>query len=277
MSITFSSCFFNFNSKFHANTYSEWMKNFFSIVNDFYLVVYTNQESIHHIQANVNNNPRIKIIVQQVEEFYNYKYKDFWIKNHKKNLLLKDRIDWQVNMLWSEKLWFVNQTAKKNYFNTEYFGWCDIGYFRNRKSQDTNIEDLKNWSNPQSLANLDWTKIHYGCVNNNIEQLNELRNTILKKNESGLPATPINQNQVSFAGGFFLIHKNKIDWWCKTYEKKLSTYFHNDYLVKDDQLIVADCIFSNMEHFFVYFENTYPLDNWFMFQRILQCKTIIQG
>jgi hypothetical protein len=269
MSITFSTCFYNFNSKFDINTYSEWMKNFFYIVNDFYLVIYTNEEGIQYIEPNINKNPRIKTIIKPVEKFHNYQYKDFWIKNHEKNIVLKDRIDWKVNMLWSEKLWFVNETVKKNYFKTKYFGWCDIGYFRNRNPFDTNISDLQHWSNKKALDKIDWAKIHYACVNNNQEELIHLKNTIINKNSEGLPMTPIDPNQISIAGGFFLVHPNNIQWWCKTYEKKMLTYFHNNYLIKDDQIIIVDCVFSNIEHFFIHFENHPLYDNWFMFQRIL--------
>jgi hypothetical protein len=45
-------------------------------------------------------------------------------------------------MLWSEKISFVKETMDNQYFNTEYYGWCDIGYFRNR-SNDLHTVFLK--------------------------------------------------------------------------------------------------------------------------------------
>ena len=265
MSITFSTCFYNFNSKFDTNTYLQWMNNFFSIVNKFYLVVYTDENGLQYIDT--KNNPRIKVVVKPVEEFHNYRHKDFWIKNHEQNFLLKDRIDWKVNMLWSEKIWFVYDTINKNDFNTDYFGWCDIGYFRNGHS-NTNTNDLQCWANENAVKKIDWSKIHYACVNNNFQQLDDLKKTILNKNDKGLPINPINPNQVSIAGGFFLIHKNKIEWWSSSYEKKILTYFQNNYLVKDDQIILVDCVMTNTDYFKIHIENSH-LDNWFMFQRIL--------
>ena len=47
---------------------------------------------------------------------------------------------------------------------------------------------------------------------------------------------------MSNAGGFFLCHRDKISWWCETYENKLRLYFENKYLVKDAQIIIIDCI-----------------------------------
>ena len=72
MTITFSSCFYIIKSKFDSTTYVQWMNNFISIVNQFNLVIYTDKNSISYI--NTNNNPRIKVIIKPIGEFYNFKY-----------------------------------------------------------------------------------------------------------------------------------------------------------------------------------------------------------
>ena len=46
-------------------------------------------------------------------------------------------------------------------------------------------------------------------------------------------------------------------------------YFDNNYIVKDDQLILIDCILTEIDKFTLYRENHPIYDNWFMFQRIL--------
>ena len=132
MSITYSSCFYIIRSKFEPNIYIEWMNNFLSIVNNFNLVIYTDENSSRYIPHIARENPKIKIIIKPLEEFYNYKYKDYWIENHTNNILLNDKSCWELNMLWSEKIWFVNECIERKYFETEFYGWCDIGYFRNR-------------------------------------------------------------------------------------------------------------------------------------------------
>jgi len=53
------------------------------------------------------------------------------------------------------------------------------------------------------------------------------------------------------------------------FDSKLFKYFINGYLVKDDQIIIADCVFSNLEKFSLFREFQLPYDNWFMFQRFL--------
>ena len=266
MSITFSSCFYIIKSKFDPSIYVEWMNNFISIVNKFNLVIYTDENSCNYI--NTNGNPKIKIIIKPIDQFYNFKYKDYWIENHKKNILLNAKSCWELNMLWSEKVWFVNETHERKYFESEFYGWCDIGYFRNRP-HDTHTKNLLNWSNSEKIMKLDKNKICYACINNDNGYMNYLLKLVNNKNQIGLPVQQIPSHQNSIAGGFFIIHKDKIDWWKNIYGSKLELYFKNNYLVKDDQIILVDCALSNLNDFTLFRENNFPLDNWFMFQRIL--------
>ena len=60
----------------------------------------------------------------------------------------------------------------------------------------------------------------------------------------------------------------KINWWHEAYYNKLQLYFDNNYLVKDDQVIVIDNICSDVKSFCLHMEND-RYDNWFMFQRKL--------
>ena len=266
MLITFSSCFYIIKSKFEPNIYIEWMNNLISMVNNFNLVIYTDENSMKYI--NTRNNEKIKIIIKPFHQFYNYKYKEFWEKNHAKNTLLNEISCWQLNMLWCEKISFVKETIENRYFNTEFYGWCDIGYFRNRNN-DTHSHQLMNWPKSETIDKLDKNKVLYACINNNDIYMNDLVRVIQNKNENGLPIKPIPPFQNSIAGGFFILHKDLMNWWFHTFDNKLSKYFLHDYLVKDDQIILADCIFSNLEKFALFREFNYSYDNWFMFQRIL--------
>jgi hypothetical protein len=244
------------------------MNNFLSIVNNFNLIIYTDENSVKYINTKENQN--IKIVIKEITQFYNYKYKDYWIKNHEKNYLINTKSCWELNMLWSEKISFVNETIKNKYFNTEFYAWCDIGYFRNR-NEDLNTNTLikLGWPNNNTINNFNKNKIYYCCINNDDNYMNSLSKLINNKNNLGLPVIQIPPYQHSIAGGFFIIHKDKIDWWFKTYDSKLELYFKNNYLVKDDQIILVDCILSQQSEFNLFRENNFKFDNWFMFQRIL--------
>ena len=240
------------------------MNNLISIVNNFFLVIYTDENSVKYIKT--NNNPKIKVVIKPLHNFYNYKYKEYWIENHKKNFSLNDVSGWELNMLWSEKIWFVNETFINKYFESEFYGWMDIGYFRNRPN-DLHTKFLSNWGENSSI--LQKEKIIYACINNNDRYVCDLFKLINNKNKFGIPCKPIPPNQNTIAGGFFIIYRERIDWWVHTYDAKLLSYFLNNYLVKDDQIILADCIFSDIDKFLLFREKDIKYDNWFLGQRLL--------
>ena len=268
MSITFSTCWYNFKAKFDLAIYQKWIDNMLTNVNQYNLVIYCDSQGYQQIRQYANN-PRIKIIDKPHNQFYNYRYRSEWINNHEHNYLLKNKIDWKLNMLWSEKVHFVYETMRNKYFDTEFYGWCDIGYFRGRPN-DIPLSEVANWPNPEKVALLQRDKIYYACVQNNPQYMALLEQMVRNKNEVGLPAHPIPHQQVSFAGGFFMCHKSMIEWWRDTYDEKLALYFQHQYLVKDDQIIVADCILSNrVDRFIICTEEDERFDYWFLFQRQL--------
>lgn len=268
MKITFSTCFYVFKTKFDKSVYLEWIDNMLSNVNNYYLVVYTDENTLPYFEKYAAVNDKIKIIIKPIQSFYNYKYKNQWIENHKINHLLNQFSDWEVNMLWSEKTSFVEETVSKKYFDTEMYGWCDIGYFRNREN-DTPMNNLTMWPNDKKIEYLKKNKIYYGFVNKELGFIKFLKRLICDKNENGLLKHMIPPYKNSVAGGFFILHKDKIQWWKNTYDKKLKLYFDNNRLVKDDQFIIVDCIFSDKEENFCLCTENSEYDNWFMFQRLL--------
>ena len=63
-------------------------------------------------------------------------------------------MDWKINMLYSEKINFVKETLQKKYFDTEFYGWCDIGYFRCNQ-ENLPYEQIKNWGLSYKLNKTD--------------------------------------------------------------------------------------------------------------------------
>lgn len=270
MSITFSTCWYKTKAKFDIAVYERWIKNFLFVVDKCNIVIYTNDESNDLVSRLINkkNFTNVKVIKKPFKEFYNYKYLNNWENNHKKNIQLNKITSWYLNMLWCEKVHFVKETMDKKYFDTEYYGWCDIGYFRNRLN-DTNVGRLSKWPNSERIRNLNKDKIYYACINNNDDYIQQLFRLVMNKNSDGLPINKIPPNQLSIAGGFFIGHRDKITWWRDMFDNKLNLYFKHDELVKDDQIIIADCVFSNLKHFHLCKEKSPNFDNWFLFQRFL--------
>lgn len=267
-SITFSTCFYQFSkSKFDNTQYFIWINNFLSNVNHFNLVVYTDIQSLFYFIQYLNN-PRIQLILKPITNFYNYQYREQFERNHLANPFLNTVIDYTINMLWCEKIHFVNETIQNKYFDTESYGWCDIGYFRERTT-DMKRHELANWCSPQIVQTLAKDKIHYALIQENVDLVNLVKNCVETKNENGLPCVPIPPNQVSVAGGFFILHRDLAEWWRTEFDRKLRLYFEHNYLVKDDQIIIADCVFSDPDRFILHTESNPKYDVWFLFQRVL--------
>jgi len=281
MTVIFSTCWYIFKAKFDPSIYQGWIHNMLSNVNNYHLVVYCDNVSYGFIEPYLKN-PRIKAVIKPIEEFSTYGLKELWIDNHSQNILLNQKVDWRLNILWCEKLAFVRQTIRERYFRdllssveknaicdeAIWYGWCDIGYFRGR-SNDSPTSTLTNWPSDEAVDKLDTTKIYYACVNNNQQYVQQLWQFINDRTGKGLPRFPIPDNQISIAGGFFLGKVENLLWWHDTFYSTLSRYFENGRLVKDDQIIVADGVFSNVDRFALCVENDPRYDNWFMFQRTL--------
>ena len=263
MLATFATCWYSLNSKFPTDTYLHWMRHMLAEINTYYLVLFTDAEGEallrEHFAPYYFANPNLKIVQKPCEQWYNYKYKDQWIKNHKKNSLLNGKSEWKLNMLWAEKTNFVNETRIQQYFPpTEFYGWCDIGYFREGS--------CPSFPAASKLNALNKNKIYYAYVCSKT-QLDKLQTIVEQKNTLGLPASPIPPEQVSVAGGFFIAHHSKIAGWQKMFDEKLALYFKHDYLVKDDQIIIIDCILSEPKRFELICEPDPRENPWFTFRR----------
>lgn len=258
--LTLVTCWYILKSKFDVKTYLRWIDNMLSNVFNYNLVIFSDENSYKHIIKYLTN-PNIRLIIKPIEDFYTYKYKDYWEKNHILNYELNSKIEWRLNMLWSEKIYFVYETIQNKYFDTQYYAWCDIGYFRE--------DSVRNWPNKEKIKSLNPNLIYYNNVQLNVNKIKHLKQMILNKNEHNLPRIPIPPDQVSFGGGFFVLHKDKIDYWKTLFYDKLLLYFEHGYLVKDDQIIIVDCILSNLEYFKIIRENNKKCDNWFAFVRYL--------
>ena len=270
--ITFSTCWYPFKAKYDFATYAQWIRNMLSNVRTYNLVIYTDEAGLasFNFDAYAAVNPRIRVIIKPFESFRNYAIKDLWIANHAKNTQINELVDWRVNALWSEKVHFVNETVNQKYFHTDYYGWYDIGYFRCRNKQDLSMSQLRGWPNPGKIAVLNPAKIYYACVNNDWTQIEQCIKTINQTPQTNKP-NELDPCLSFIAGGFFMLHKSKAEWWAITYDAKLHQQLTSKRVVKDDQQIIVDCVFSKdtQSNFYICHEKENRYDNWFLFQRAL--------
>lgn len=280
--ITLVTAWYDFKNKFDLATYDRWMSNIISNSNKFNLVIYTDAISstiFSQYRGDIERN-NIKIIIKEIDEFYTKKYNWENNQNHPDNPL-KNAVSYKLNMLWNEKINFVRDAYKNQYFNTKIWGWCDIGYFRCRNGLDISREELQNWPSQEKISNINDDYIYYTAVNSlcgcdrdtlpccNNGYFNKLACHIKNKNSVGLPITPIPENQVSIAGGFFLTNGKNINWWHDAFYNKLDLYFEHNYLIKDDQIIVINCIVDNYKKFCLIQQPRFGYDRWFAFANYL--------
>ena len=174
-------------------------------------------------------------------------------------------------MLWAEKVHFVNDARQNPYFPlTQFYGWCDIGYFRDDVKDD--VKDI-NWPNHLKLISLK-KGIHYACIENDHLNFTSLKKDIQNhydnKNNNNLNLNPTNKILNNcFAGGFFITRPQLMRAFSIIFANKLRYYFDNEFVVKDDQTILLDCIFTNPALFCLHWEQNSIHNNWFMFQRLL--------
>lgn len=254
--LTIVSCWYILYSKHDPTLYKQWMQNFIDLIDNFYLVIYTNKESYFMLTDFLHKN--VKIVIKEYKYFFCYKWKKKWIENHLKNDLLNHNsifnINWKLNMIWNEKIYFVYDTYINNYFNSDYYIWCDIGYFREPMIN-------KKWPNYDVVKNLNPNTIYYALVcDNNI--LSYYIKAIL--NNIQVP-----HNQCSISGASFIIHKNKLLWYKNIYYDTLSSFFEKNLLIKDDQYIILQCVSYNLNHFNLIKDTTNIDDIWFVFKKFL--------
>jgi len=233
-----------------------WFRDFIRVVNRFYLVIYTGEREYSVVCDEVrklekDTQRKIKVILNQFSEFHNYKYERFWIENNARpECKLAELADWRLNLLWCEKTHFVRETIENRYFDTEYYGWCDVGYFRDTLSLGSAYRERirEHWPNPNIINRLHKDKVYYGC-NITPSQLHigytyHARYFNNADPETGIPRESYPPRAHLLSGGFYITGREKALWWCGRFQEILELYITNNAVIQDDQHIIAHCVFT---------------------------------
>jgi hypothetical protein len=230
--IVFYTLIYKIKSKFDFEKYQKWGINLIKNMKDHTLIIYTDQNT-YNILKDIFDNPNIKIIFLELNDFKYYKYINFF----RNCVKLTEGYDFdpQLLLIWLERIIILNNL--KNLIISEFYSYVDFGYFR----EDTIYNNfLKN----NIILNKD--KIYYCLIRNDIIYL---KNDILLYYHLN-KEYPI-KNYGMIGGGFFIIHFDKINTYINLFEDKVLLYIYNNRLIKDDQIIITDIIFdkNNIEHF----------------------------
>ena len=291
--ITFSSCLYQLKNRHGSDKHMEWFRDFIKVVNRFYLVIYTGENEYSVIQNEIsrldeNTQHKIKVVVKPFTEFQNYKHERFWRSNNERTEnMLRNIADWRLSMLWCEKTHLVKETIEKRYFDTEYYGWCDIGYFRDTLSASTpstaspayrNII-REHWPNPTIIQRLHKDKVYYGCniqpkyMDYATKWMTRHFHTSNIDSTTGIPRDLYRPDAHYFSGGFYITGREKALWWNDTFQSALEKYINASAFLKDDQHIISYCAFRgsrDQDFCVVYSNDNNSIDKpWFLFRDFL--------
>lgn len=184
--VTVVSGYWKIKSKHTDEEYDKWFKNTLQL-NAPYVFFHGDEETKTRVESFRKNLPTV-FVKRDMKDFYSQaNYNDTW--THEVHVPTTD-----VGKIWIEKVKMVEEAAKMNYFDTEWFAWVDAGnaYFRYSRPS------LFSWPSRDAVSKFPKDKIIYVGTNDE-------------------------QNRHDFAGGAFMYHKNII--------QKVSNLFYEQYLM----------------------------------------------
>jgi len=130
---TIVTAYFNVKSKYKADKYDEWMAHILSLQDC--LVVYTEPASVASIQRLRTEHPTV-IVVQNsthdlpVSKLYRDTHPSFWADQLAMDKEQKRHASYQLFWIWLSKSWWITQAVHRNFFQSDFFMYSDIGCFR---------------------------------------------------------------------------------------------------------------------------------------------------
>jgi hypothetical protein len=246
---TIITAYFEINSKYPKEQYDEWMQIMLRNIAT-PMIIFCDAKSGDKIRNYRSEYPLATVIIQtEISEFYNYKYLEQW----KKTLELdneKHLHNTELYMIWAEKSQFLKLGAEKNPFRSEFFLWCDIGYFRNTPEQ-VPIAELRNFPNIDKIKILPRCRILMLLVNHiPLNKLDGMHYIVQK-----------------IGGGMFGGFRETIAGWANAYDAALNIFFTNNIFAGQDQLIMR-FIIDKVPNLCLCI-NSPSFEDWFLLHRLL--------
>lgn len=123
--LTCVSCFFEINNK-HGDKFFNWFDNSLKINCPY--IIFGNKNSLDKIKKYREGFPTHYVEIN-IDEFVTYKYYNS-IQTHPHHCPSKE-----LNLVWNEKLFFIEKAKNMNIFNSDYFAWVDAGICTYRNIQ----------------------------------------------------------------------------------------------------------------------------------------------
>ena len=214
--LTCVSGFWNINNK-HGNQYITWFQHSLKINCPY--VFFADKETIEMIKPFRDGLPTFYIECK-IEDFVTYAYKDKMITHpiHCPSV--------ELNLIWNEKIFFIQKALKINPFNSDFFCWVDAGLctYRTISPPSTPFPDIT------KLNKLPKDKFIYTSSNS--------------YNESEV----LNNNYYHHVSGTYILHKTIVNDVATLFSTYLNTLLDTNNLWTDQ--VILTHIYKNHKHLF---------------------------
>ena len=223
---TIVSCYYKLDKNKHSdNQWKHWIENFFMIQSK--KIIFTNKQT-YDIYFKTVNNSNTYFYILEFQDFYTYKYLETFEKHfefdHEKiihNIYLY--------LIWNEKSNFLKKSIELNYFNTNFFVYCDIGYFRVRNLMSI----YRNWPKTKVLSSIG-------------DKVTLLEVNRFDMNEFEFEDMPKSFQYVNRIGGGVIAGSKKVLLkWTQLYYEMLEKFIEINRFIGKDQSIMASVYLKN--------------------------------
>jgi hypothetical protein len=195
MNTTLVTAYYRFSSKHSGTEYDQWMRNLFANVH-MPMVIFCEGSIgawIGQIRAEAGLGRLTHIVPLPWNSLESHKHLAHWKRDLSRD---PQRSIHNTNLyvVWAEKMRFVERAIHSNPFGSEWFCWCDAGYFRNASE----MPYYRTWPSPSFIAKAARDKLHITGINPFLAaELNA---------GGGIPSSLSMVGKVRLAAGVMLAH-----------------------------------------------------------------------
>jgi hypothetical protein len=204
----------------HGNSFLDWFKNTLAIQCPY--VFFGSKEAIDLVKKyrDLLSVPTVYIECE-INEFYTYQYR---------MKMITDPIHCPsvgLNLIWNEKIFFIEKASQMNPFQSEYFSWIDAGICNYRHCQPPN----KPFPDLNKLIQLPKDKF------------------IFTSSQPYFNTHMLHNPNYHYVSGTYILHKSMIPTMIELYQKKIHQIISRD-KVYTDQIILTHIFVDNPNLFY---------------------------
>jgi hypothetical protein len=213
--LTCVSCFFEIKNK-HGDKFYKWFENTLKINCPY--IIFGNKSSLEKIKKYRDGLPTHYVEIE-ISDFCTFKYYNN-IQTHPLHCPSKE-----LNLIWNEKLFFIEKAKNLNIYNSDYFAWIDSGIctYRNIKPPHQPFP--------------------------NIDKLSLLSNNRFNFTSSDNPFFKYQKGYYHFISGTYVLHKDFISEFITVYIKYCDKYLSLNDWIYTDQVLLTQIYKDNKDLF----------------------------